>query len=515
MKILITAFLVLFFANSFAQKNVQTLQPTRLSIFKNGTYFIKKSARVDVLNNAFTIPVPSNALMGSYWLATSKDATIKSIIIKQDTFKLVKNATTLADYLKACINKKVLLRKENGNNGLLEGILLNYNEKSNIVKIKTNDNKIIIASAIDYKELTIEGDDKYNAFSDSIAPLSTIHLNQNISSTIASSLSLEKGIQWYPSYLLTLTNDKEATLSMKATVVNGDESFNNTDVDIIIGNPEMFYGKTLDPICTRYLTGELMNYRDNNVQSFSQQAITNVSVNSSYTRERSSTGYVFSDNETKNGNKLEDLYIYKLGKLDLEKNASIIVPIINSNLSFEDVYTADLGLGSATMIKDGVLDVFHNYRISNNSAAPLTTGSVLVLSKDEMPIAQAQLKYTPVYGKQDISISKAIDISVKNEEVEIKRERTTQKNIDNEYRYKINYRGTIKIENFQNKKIKLYLTKDVSGEVNIASNNGKHNKMLRSNDAEENPTSLIEWELEINPDQKIEVTYSFNSYSWL
>jgi hypothetical protein len=423
---------------SFAQKNVQTLQPVRLSIFKNGTYFIKKSSKVDVVNNAFTIPAPSNALMGSYWLATSKDATIKSIVVKQDTFKLVKNATTLENYLTACINKKVILRKEYLGNAILEGILLDYNETSKMIKIKTKENKIIIADAIDYKELVIDDDAQYNAFSDSIAPLATIHVNQNISSTIASSLSLEKGIQWYPSYLLTLINDKEATLAMKATVVNGDESFNNTDVDIIIGNPEMFYGKELDPICTRYLTSDLLNYKENNqVQTSYNMNFANVLSVPKYNANRAVTGMESYENETKDGNKLEDLYIYKLGKLDVEKNATIIVPVINNTVSFEDVYTADLGIGSATMIKDGVLNVFHNYRISNNSAAPLTTGSVLVLSNDEMPIAQAQLKYTPVKGKQDINISKAIDVQVKNDETEIKREKTLQKNSDNEFKYKM------------------------------------------------------------------------------
>ena len=300
---------------------------------------------------------------------------------------------------------------------------------------------------------------------------------------------------------------------MKATILNNDEAFDNTEVDIIIGNPEMFYGKELDPICTRYLNDDLLNYRDNNLTqaAYSLSNSLNIPIYSADGSISKSKNY---ENEALDGNKLEDLYVYKLGKLDLEKNATIIIPVVNTTVKYEDVYTADLGIGSATLVKDAVLDVYHKYRISNSSIAPFTTGSVLVLSKDEMPVAQAQLKYTPVNGKQDISISKAIDVQLKNEEVEIKKEKTTQKNKEDEYKYKINYSGTIRLENFQSKKIKLYLSKDISGEVIASSNKGK-SKLLKSvNNYDDNPTSLIEWEVEINAGEKMEITYSYSISSW-
>jgi hypothetical protein len=517
MKKITTSICVLSFAlNSLAQKTVQTLQPTRLSIFKNGTYFIKKSGVVDVVNNSFTIATPTNALMGSYWLATSKDASIKSIVVKPDSVKVIRKCNSINDYLKASINKKITLRKEYLSTEILEGTLLDFNEVNQLVKIKTKDNKIIVSNAENWKELVLNEEENYTAFDMNVAPYSTIQLNQNVTSTTASSLSLEKGIQWFPSYLFTVINDKEATLAMKATILNNDEHFTNTDVDIIIGNPEMFYGKELDPICTRYLTQELLNYKDNNQTSFNlsqnNYAALNIPVYSANGEISATKDY---SEENKDGNKLEDLYIYKLGKLDLEKNATVIVPVVNSTINYEDVYTADLGIASAIVAKDAVLDVYHKYRISNKSAAPFTTGSILVLSKEEMPIAQSQLKYTPVKGKQDISISKAIDVQIKNEETEIKREKIAQKNKDNEFKYKINYSGVIKIENFQNKKIKLCLTKDISGEVSVSSNNGK-SRILKSVDySDNNFTSLIEWEVEINPGQKLEITYNYSSFSWM
>jgi hypothetical protein len=510
-KVIFCIFILLFSIFSFAQKNVQSLQPVRLSIFKNGTYFIKKTAIVNVINNKFTIASPTNALMGSYWLATSKEASIKSIVVKQDTFRLTKNCKSLIDYLKASINKQIVISKDYFNKQELTGKLLDFDENSKMIKFKTNDNKIIVTDIEHVVQLTLSENEKYFSFSDSITPLATIQLNQNLNNTTATSLSLEKGIQWYPSYLLTLVNDKEATLAMKATIVNNDESFYNTDVDIIIGNPEMFYGQQLDPICTRYLSQELLNYRENNTATYMQTFGNAVAV-PLYGADGtiSAPKYVYEE-ENKDGDKLEDLYIYKLGKLDMEKQASIIVPVVNTTINFEDVYTADLDFESANLTKDAVLDVFHKYRIKNKSVAPFTTGSILVIDKNEMPLAQSQLKYTPLNGIQDINISKAIDVQLKNEDVEVKREKTTKKNGDNAFWYKVNYNGSIKIENLQNKKIKIFIKKNVEGVITIVGDKGK-SRMLKDIANDNNPTSLMEWEIDLNAGQKMELTYSYSSY---
>jgi hypothetical protein len=39
--------------------------------------------------------------------------------------------------------------------------------------------------------------------------------------------------------------------------------------------------------------------------------------------------------------------------------------------------------------------------------------------------------------------------------------------------------------------------------------------MLKATDKEESAASLMEWEVEINPGQKVEITYNYSSFSWL
>jgi hypothetical protein len=492
---------------SFSQKVVQPLQATRLSIFKNGTYFIKKSATVNVQNQSFTIPAPTNVLMGSFWLATSKEATVKSIKINVDTFRVPHACQSMEDYLKASIGKTVTLVSTGANATSLTGILLDFNMQTNMFKMKTTDNKLVVGSSSFYNQFVMNDDN--NRFQvDSVAPLASIKLNQNVGSTIASTLSLEKGIQWVPSYLLTILNDKEATLSLKATIMNNGESYFNTDMDIIIGKPELFYGDVLDPICANFLNQEIFNSRERNQYSYNlSNQVSGYAVDKSE-KEEEGDG---TDGGDKEGSKLEDLYIYKLGKIDLEKGAATIIPVSTATVKYEDLYTVDLPINSTQEDKANPIEVFHKYKIINSGSAPLTTGSVLVINQNDLPIAQSQIKYTPAKGEQEINISKAIDVQVRNEETEGKREKSNKK-VSNGVLYdKVTYNGRVFLQNLQNKTIKVKVSKSATGFATATSVNGKVKK-IKDEYASVNGLSLMEWEVELAAGQKLELTYSYYAF---
>lgn len=496
-----------------AQNNVQKLQPVRLSIFKNGTYFVKKEAQVKIENNAFSIPAPTNVLMGSYWLAAGKESIIKSIVLSQDSFRVETKATGIADYLKANLNKKIKLQEYSyfSDSLSLTGILLDYDEQSRIAKIKIGDGEIVVLNVSEYKKLTVNADNTLKAWTDSFAVVAKINVKPGISSTMASSFALEKGIQWYPSYLLKIVNDKEAKLEMKATIINGSDEFKNADIDLVIGTPEMFYGQQLDPVCLGYLHGQIFEPTtyDNNTFQLNTSAISNQSyytVNSPAPAANSST------DGGNDGEKLEDLYFFKMGKMDLLKNAHVIIPVAANTVQYQDIYTAEVPTQIADAEAEAGIPVLHNFRITNSSDAPLTTGSVLVMNQNELPMAQSQLKYTSVKGITDILLAKAIDVKVKNEEVENKREASTKKNSDNEFYDKVLYKGTVSIVNYQAKKIVIKVKKYLQGQPGDANLNGKIKKTITDDNDSVNASAVIEWEVELLPGQKKELTYTYTSY---
>jgi hypothetical protein len=496
----ITFFVALctFFFCANAQQNVQNLHPTRVSIFKNGNYFVKRSGTVNLVNKQFYLQPPTDVLMGGYWLGSSNGNEVKVITIKTDTIKVQKNCSSISDYLMANIGKNITLLKNDVKQSLLEGTLQDFNLTNGYFKIQTADSKIIIAKITDFEQLQMQTKSNSTYKADSISDITKVKLSRDASNSNISLLSLHKGLQWMPSYLLTVINDKEANLQLKATISSGTESYMNTDVDILIGNPTMFYKQAIDPICEN-MVREILGTR-----TYMQQAVNGVSMQNS-----NASGYRISDDyEGINdrldigGEKLEDLYMYKLGKMDIEANSKIIVPIYNSKVTYEDAYTLEIRDNQNSIYSP--LAVKHFYTIKNNTAAPFTTGPVLVTNKEDMLLAQSQMAYTPVSSTQSISLSDAIDVAANIKEVVTSREKQKIEWRNNVIE-KVNFTGTIKVRNFQKKTIKLKITKEIKGKFIKVSNNGKTNSY--KSETSLNESSLVTWEITIEPNTTIDLIY--------
>ena len=464
---------------------------------------------MSVTDKSFFIQAPDKVLMGTYWLMVGKESSLRSIVVKTDTFKTEHAARRIADFLLANINQEILLMSNaNFTQGRkLSGKLLDYDEESFMMKVASANGNIIIASSTDFDWMEINNKARATIAVDSIIPIAKVNLNKETPNTWASTISLERGVQWFPSYLFTVINDKEAKLELKATIANGETEYRNLPVDIIIGSPEMFYGKQLDPVCIDYINESLdADKYDNN--SFQNGLAVNSNFSASYITIGGDKAYKWTDDdEPKEGQKLEDLYYYQLGVIDLEKNSRVIVPVMNTIVTYTEIYTADLSVNSPSLEGENSIQTFHSYLITNGSNAPFTTGTALVLNQAGQPLAQAELTYTPVKGISEMQLSKAVDVQVKNDEEESAREKTNMKKTSLLYYEKVTSSGIINITNYKDKKIKIRVTKSIDGIFISADNNGKSKKIKST---EDNTSSTeISWEMEIEAGAKMQLKYEY------
>jgi len=506
-KIILPAIFTLLVSVSYTQE-IQTLKTARLGIFKNGTCFVKREGNVNVQEKSFYIKAPEKVLLGTYWVMVGKETSLHSVIVKTDTFKIQRAAKQLGDFLEANIGQDITLYGNATNENLrkLSGKLLDYNKKTALITIATAAGKIVVTSSSTFTWFESSFNPKNTVSSDSIIPIAKVKLNRHVENVSASTISLETGVSWYPSYLFTVINEKEAKLEMKATIVNGETEYLNMPVDIIIGSPEKFFGEAIDPACIVYLGQSLLENRyDNNGLLNNYVLIGNSGTswqneNRAQSRSGISTGEENTE-QLKEGLKNEDLYYYQLGVLDLEKDSRVIVPVMTNNVTYSEIYTADLPVNSPSMKGDNSIQTYHSYVITNNTNAPLTAGSAFVLNKDGQPMSQTRLLYTPVKGISEIKLSKAVDVQVKNEEEIKNRERTTTIRIGSNYYEKITTAGKIIITNYKEKKIKIRVVKDLNGNFETADNNGKNRKTEGGTD--------IFWEIEIEAGAKAVLNYRY------
>ena len=130
----------------------------------------------------------------------------------------------------------------------------------------------------------------------------------------------------------------------------------------------------------------------------------------------------------------------------------------------------------------------------------------MVTNEKDQFVAQDRLEYTPIGANSVIRISKVEDIVIQNIEEEKSREDNAKKIA------KVNYskavlKGTVVINNYQDKEIMLSITKDLSGTVTAQSDNGK--TVVRKSHGYANPDTYIKWEVKLGANDKKKLNYEY------
>ncbi len=500
--------------------SAQTTVPTQLNVFKNGTYFIMREGSASISNYEASVMVPPGPLLSTYWISTTKDVKIEQIRIVNDTLKNNRNFFSYNELLKANVGKKlrVVYMLDEKNIRELSGTLSDFNTSASTLKVKGSDNRTTFISSSFIKEISFDENPIEKAEVDSIVRRGFVTFNKQSGSVPVRVSYMQSGIQWTPCYNIKILNDKEVQLELKATVENNmEDDIKNTDLVLTVGSPNFFYGTQLDPIATSYLTGQGWGAGGTAYNQFSNARFDNYQVQTDdMTMSESTAGGVDYNNYynyNTGGEKSNDLYFYKCGKVTLPKNTKTSVMIFSQNTTYKDIYEVSIGDLVNYQGNRYVMDteknrqtVFHSLRLTNATTQPFTTGPVFVLDENLMPLAQDQLKYTPVKGETSVQLARSSDIVVTYTEEE--QSRTDNYTTINRTKYaKVVIKGEIKIENLQEKVINLKVDKTIYAAVTESSDAGVSKKTGSYYGV--NPLSEIKWDLSIKGGEKKVLTYTY------
>ncbi|HPB24595.1 MAG TPA: hypothetical protein PLB59_07490 [Bacteroidales bacterium] len=514
-KILVFLSLVLSVVFLFAQN---AIKPVQINVFKNGTYFIAKEGNVPVKKGYAMLELPKQPLLGTYWLNAAKENKITSVCFVTDTIKKTKKPQNFNDIFKGSVGKKVRFSYAVGvdkNLREISGVLQEYYEGSGIAKIKLADNKTTFYPVASVVEFTIDDSNVGELTMDSLVRVAKIYFDKSISATDLRVVYMQTGIQWIPSYNIRIINDNELQLEMKALVENYSEDIENAELTLTVGNPQFFYGVQYDPIYNNMLTS-LYEVKPMLPVAQSQTYFTsNVFV----AEERTTTGTDFNQyaDYSTQGEKTNDLYMYRIGKVNLPMQSKSSFQIFSVKVPYKDVYEVNIGdvanysyYSYISNDPEKRMDVYHSLLLTNNTTYPFTTAPVFVQDEHMQPLAQDRIKYTPTGADISVQLSKAGDVVVKNKEEEVKKEENVKK-IGKTYYNKVTVKGMIFIENLQKKKILLTIKKDLTANALSAGSDGVISKSGRYSGL--NPYVNINWELPLNAGEKKSVVYEYEVYA--
>lgn len=472
---------------------------------------VVKEGTAPVNNGKASIPVPAHTIYGTFFLGTTKDNPIKNMAIVNDTLKKKEKALAVWQLIAGNVGKNATISFAPGQklDKSISGKITSYNLQSGLVQIKEDNGKLASIPSTDIYEVEFSEESNNFFMADSIQR-SLVLTPQNAGENLSlQEIYMQTSMNWMPSYFLKLKDDKTARLEMKATIENFAEGINDAETELIVGSPQMTNSSKADPMTYDYATVSSPVFAGTYAWSNTMQAKANYSVG------LDAAAPAFENSFSTEGEKSGDTYIYKIGKVSIGKNSKAIYPIFAGNIEYKDKYEGtiydktDYANTRSTDNEETPFDVFHSIEIKNTANVPLTTAPVTIVNEKDQFVAQDDLNYTPVGAPSTIRISKAVDIIMKNAEEESSRTDNAKKTGKKTYS-SIKLRGTVTIQNYQNKEVTVSATKDVNGDVTTASESGKIIKHKGNTGI--NPYTQIKWDVKLAANEKKTLTYEYEVF---
>lgn len=350
------------------------------------------------------------------------------------------------------------------------------------------------------------------------------------------------GIRWIPTYRVDLRqNDGKnmAQVSLQAEILNEAEDLHDVPVDIVVGVPNFRFKGTPSPLI---LEATLRNVLAESDPVIMGQAMANNSFSNAMYSQRSGEfrrtaaqanaaaegGIVNLPGELTAAG-AQDLFVYKLPKISLERGDRSAVSIFTTEAPYRDIYTWDVhvarqdieaapsGAGVASPLTLSKNEVWHQVVITNNTNLPWTTGAVMIM-QGQQPLAQELLTYTPPKDECRVPVTVSIDTRGSFSEKEVGRELKALHWSGYDYA-RIEKEATIDLCNNKKVPIEAEITLRVGGKVTKADSEGAVIlSAFRPEDWQNyqghpavNNSSTVTWKVKLKPGDNFEpkVTYHF------
>ncbi|PHN03516.1 hypothetical protein [Flavilitoribacter nigricans] len=511
-----------------AQDVQKDFRTSSISIFKNSTAFFIKSGTVTA--DAGTYRITDNlppALFGTYWM-NSPQGQLEALSSFVDTLETARSlpAQTIPEMLYANLGKRVILHV--GKDEMIEGTVEALEEETpatgQIVTFRMDGRwRTFLLSEIRRIEFFEKPVQAYEHKKTEVKPVLEVAFTSEKKEQALDLMYLSNGLNWTPLYLMELTGEKRARLTLRAEVVNEIEDIKDTDVNFVVGVPNFSYADRLSP---------LIDFSSIQPRSMARGGVSNFDAFSN-TLQTQTYGYAIEEDVVGNapgttsgldGSAEEDLYFYTLEDMSIKKGGRGHYPVFTADIDIAHIYECNLPQNNAQKYayRDEYLfspnpnKVFHSIKVVNDTEYPFTTGAALVVKNGEetRPISQDRLNYTPIKGNSFVKLTEAPDVHIKQAEKAVKRQenaRKTNRDGDTYYYDLLTIAGQIEVKNYKSQDIDLNIRRPILGELQESSI--KWLKAERINTAGDlNKLTDVCWETSVDAGDELTITYTYEIY---
>jgi hypothetical protein len=535
--VLITPALALF-ANETADAPAPLPKTVAVAAFKNGLAFVLRQGEIPITaGTARLSPIPT-ATLGTLWIApVNPDAKIDEIVAYRYNTPIKRPIPSIGEILRANAGKTVTITYQMKEyTGEVVG-LKDAAPDPATVSIATDsryapqhEDYMLLRTDKRLMAFPLSGISMANLPDDAILHQTVQTQSQALRLKIKGGSAKEKlsmgylehGLGWTPSYLISLTDDTNAQITMQAVVTDDAEDLQNAQLFFVVGVPNFAYSNTLSPMSLQQSLVDFMKdaERDEDRKK-SFGAFSNALGGQLAMLDKAEAGPINLVNgvDEMSSAPEEDLFLYSRSDVTLVKGERATYNVFSGSVTYEHLYNWDVedqprvdAYGNVITQNQSPQDgnradsIWHSIRLKNSTRFPWTSAPALVISGDK-PVSQDTLTYTQKGAASTLRVTIATDIRASHEEREVARQQ--EPNHRRGYNYDlVTVEGKLKVKNYKSKQVHLAIGKTLRGKTEFQSDEGK-TVQLGEGIESDNPKSRLSWEITLAPGQERVVTYRY------
>jgi hypothetical protein len=483
--------------------------PTTIVVYKNGLAWVQEEGRGDTQNEWVSTRIHGQPVVGTLRLTGKGDLDILEVqAIPGPADQTYRTLTALTEEFKG---KRIFVKTAEGErSGILLGVpaqALGGGEQ--MVALGVKDGTLMIPLN---KILQVESDVSTANLPESKRTGDAelrLRLSRKEGEYHITSSYMTQFLGWLPTYQLDIIGE-EGQLQLDAVVANDGLDLAGATVQFATGEGTFPLRYTQSPLVEQgtqpqWVMQQVMdgvrgglNNLDNNNPAYNM-------MNSVPAQQMVGLGGMGDmDGALSSG---EETHLYGPVSLTLKKGERASIPMGKGKVPAKFVYYYKAPLSVSNAPEQNT--VWLAAQFTNKLKFPLTTGPILV-SRKGRPVGQGFVTYTHEKGEALVPVSIASSVLASAAEQELDRDNSALTFRGAKYDKAV-IKGTIAIENLQDKSVTVRIEKPVSGKVKKISDDGKSTARMQSA-YDPNPTSKVVWTLELKPGKKQELTYHYDLY---
>jgi hypothetical protein len=526
------------FAGETADAPTPLPKTVAVAAFKNGLAFVLRQGEIPLTAGTARLASIPNATLGTLWLApVNPEARIDEIVAYRYNTSANRPLQTIGEILRANAGKTVTITYQMKDyTGEVVGLKDTAPEPANPAIATTDarfpkhEDYLLLRTDKRLMAFPLGGISMANLPDDAILHESVDRQNQALRLKMKGGSSREKlsmgylehGLGWTPSYLISLTDDTNAQITMQAVVTDDAEDLQNAQLFFVVGVPNFAYANTLSPMSLQQTLVDFMKDAERDEDRKKSLGFLSNAIGGQvamFDKAEEAPINLANGVDEMASSPEEDLFLYSRSDVTLAKGERASYNVFSGNVAYEHLYNWEVedqprvdAYGNVINPNQNPQDgnradsIWHSIRLKNSTRFPWTSAPALVISGDK-PVSQDTLTYTQKSASSVLRITVATDIRASHEEREVARQPEVNHRRNSNYDL-VTVEGKLKVKNFKSKEVHLAIGKTLRGKTELQSDQGKTIQLGEGIESD-NPKSRLTWEVTLAPGQERVVTYRY------